>query len=111
MPELANPLSLLAVILNEQRSSKSPTVPFQIRNVLPGIGLSGLVWPTIAPSRTDQSSVFPSQPERSLPLQMALNPGSTPESAATEGLVLKTRAAPARSKAANDRSGDGLVAD
>src|SRR6185369_17094538 len=91
MPELANPLSLFGVILNEQRNSKSLTVPFQMRKVLPEIGFSAVVRPTMAPSRTDQSCVLPSHPVRSLPLKIGLNPAS---SAAGEEPACNNRMAP-----------------
>src|SRR6266436_280982 len=77
MPELAKPLVLSGSILKEQRSSKSPTVPLvQIRNVLLLRGFSLLVWPTIAPSLTDQRAGLPSQPVRSLPLKREVKPSS-----------------------------------
>src|SRR5205085_7015643 len=93
MPELAKPLSLFGRILNEQRSSKSPTVPpVQIRKVLPLAGFSVVVWPVIAPSLTDHSLGLPSQPLRSLPLKMLLNPVSS--CAALKIPVCKNRIAP-----------------
>src|ERR1035441_6185360 len=77
MPELANPASLLAMILNEQRSSKSPGCPLvQTRNVFSFAGFFGVVCPRIAPSLTDQRSLEPSQPAKSLPLNMLVNPSS-----------------------------------
>src|SRR5690349_16095972 len=70
MPELQNPSALFAVSLNEHRNSKSLTSPLvQIRNVLPLAGFSGVVWPVIAPSLTDQSRGSPDQPVRSVPLK------------------------------------------
>src|SRR5881394_3918228 len=77
MPEFANPLSLLGTILYEQRNSKSPTVPFvQIKKVFPFAGFSGVVWPVIVPSLTNQSLGCPSQPARVLPLKMLSKPAS-----------------------------------
>src|SRR2546425_967351 len=82
MPELAKPLLLFATILNWQRNSKSPGVPFvQIRKVLLFSGSSALVRPVIAPSRTDHNFGFPLHPLRSLPLKISLKP--PPCSAAT----------------------------
>ena len=52
-------------------SSKSPAVPFQIRNVL--VGILPSVCPTMAPSLTLQNFGLPSQPERSLPLKSDWN--------------------------------------
>src|SRR5258708_31717122 len=83
MPELANPWSFFASILNEQRSSKSPTVPLvQIRKVLPLIGSSAVVRPTMAPSLTDHSFGLPSHPLRSLPLKILFKPLSASAPAA-----------------------------
>src|SRR3954470_14513143 len=83
MPELAKPASLFATILNEQRSSKSATVPLvHIRKVFPLVGFSAVVWPVIVPSLTDQSLGLPSQPLRSVPLNRLLNPGSVAPCAA-----------------------------
>src|SRR5438046_2666248 len=77
MPELAKPLSFFGTILKEQRNSKSPTVPLvQIRKVFPLIGSSAVVCPVIAPSLTDQSFGFPSQPVRSRPLKIFWKPDS-----------------------------------
>src|SRR3954468_9925908 len=84
MPELAKPAELFGTSLKEQRSSKSPTVPLvQIRKVLPLAGFSGVVWPVIAPSLTNQSLGWPSQPERFLPLKILSKPASV--SAAVRG--------------------------
>ena len=59
------------VIRNEVRNSKSDGAPLvQIRIVLLLAGCSAVVWPTIAPSLTDHSRGLPSQPVRSVPLNM-----------------------------------------
>src|SRR5215204_6763604 len=101
MPELANPLSLFAEILKEQRSSKSPTVSLvQIRNVFPLRGSSSLVRPVTTPSLKDQSFGLPSHPARSLPLNRGLKPFST--AALASRLVLATKMAPVAS--ANNNS-------
>ena len=77
MPELAKPCASPGTSLNEQRSSKSLTVPLvQTRNVLPLAGFSAVVWPVMAPSLTDHSLGLPSQPVRSLPLKMRMKPFS-----------------------------------
>src|SRR5689334_12867867 len=89
MPELAKPLSLSDSILKEQRSSKSLGWPLvQIRKVLFLMGFCSLVWPTIAPSFTDQRAGLPSQPVRFLPLKMEVKPSSV---AASDRWVSKAR--------------------
>src|SRR5262245_11790746 len=47
-----------------------------MRNVFPSVLLSSVVSPVIAPSLTDQNLGLPSHPDRSLPLNRLLNPGS-----------------------------------
>src|SRR5437899_166217 len=95
MPELAKPLSLFGAILNEQRSSKSPTVPLvQIRNVFPFAGCCAVVWPVITPSFTDQSCASPTQPVRSLALKIGVKPFSASAAETTAACV--NRAAQAR---------------
>src|SRR6266576_3482552 len=95
MPELAKPLSLFGAILNEQRNSKSATVPLvQIRNVFPFAGCCSVVWPVITPSFTDQSCASPFQPARSLPLKIGVKPFS--ESAAGTTVACVSNAAHAR---------------
>ena len=80
------PPSILYLIL----SSKSSSVPCrQMRKVLPLVGFSGVVVPTIAPSLTVQKS-FPSQPSSEVPLKIGVKPASA--SAATP-LPEKERAA------------------
>ena len=59
-------------------SSKSSTVPcLQTRNVLPFVGFSAVVSPTIAPSRTDQKSGFPCHPSSDVPSKIGTNPASS----------------------------------
>src|SRR5579872_2642488 len=91
MPELAKPVSP-GTTLNEQRNSKSPTIPFvQIKKVFSLAGFSFVVWPVMAPSLTDHKSGLPSQPVRSLPLKIFLNPRS--DSAANAAFVWANKAA------------------
>src|SRR5260221_12712017 len=100
MPELAKPCELFGVIRNEQRSSKSATVPFvHIKNVLPVIGCSLVVSPTIAPSLKDHETGLPSHPERSFPFVRDLNPTSD---SAAEATRVKSMPA-ARASAARNR--------
>src|SRR5437879_3063901 len=53
-----------------------------MRKVLPLVGLSLVVSPTIAPSLADQSLGLPSQSVRSLPLKIGLKPSSAAWAAA-----------------------------
>src|SRR5262245_20302151 len=55
-----------------------------MRNVFPSVLLSSVVSPVIAPSRTDQNLGLPSHPDRSLPLNRLLNPGSTSAASADD---------------------------
>src|SRR5436189_4469319 len=101
MPESPKLLSLFRMILYESRNSKSPALPLvQIRNVLCGAGLSGVVWPVIAPSLTDQNRASPFQPVRSLPLKIGLKPFSASAAETTAACV---------SKAAQARIGTDLM--
>jgi hypothetical protein len=66
------------VMRKEQRNSKSLVVPFvQIKNVFRFAGFSAVVSPLITPSLNVQSSGFPVQPVRSLPLHNPLKSFST----------------------------------
>ena len=63
----------LSANISQQRIRYEVSLVFRYFGMLPFVGLSFVVWPKIAPSLTDQNSVFPAQPERSLPLKSDWN--------------------------------------
>src|ERR1043165_3450200 len=85
MPEL--PPTILKRAFNS-KSSSSP--PFQMQKVLPPVGFSAVVWPTMAPSSMRQNCGSPDQPVRSLPLNNGLKPSSS--AAARTGAMNAARA-------------------